>query len=247
MRQKIQSNIRFFVTIKRVTDTNILDRITEESVNKSSQKTKNDQGNHDIELPGQSFSFANVTSRTNNPLHKSVIFDSGCDNPLTYDKSRFIGEITPTSSDMWVDTPDGEMKIQGHGTMRVNSLLNGQKRELFFEGTAYIPDSSVTLVSANKLKKRGFFWDMFTDTLINKETKQHICEIKDHYGLPIIEYNPEFIDMGFANSVQPRDMSKATPWRLHLRLGHCRPEVIDQLKKIDEVTVSKGENAPRTI
>ena len=252
MRQKIQSNIRFFMAIKKVTDTNILDGITEESVKKSSHKAENDQhnqGNH-IELPGQSFSFANVTSRANNPLHKSVIFDSGCDNPLTYDKSRFIGEITPTASDMWVDTPDGEMKIHGHCTMRVNGLLNGQKRELLFEGTDYIPDSSVTLVSANKLKKRGFFWDMFTDTLIVEETGQQICEIKEHYGLSIIEYNPESLDIGFANSVQLRDTSKATPWKWHLRLGHCLPEVIDQLKKIDEVTVSKGvggENAPRTI
>ena len=42
---------------------------------------------------------------------------------------------------MWVDTPDGEMEIHGHGIMSVNGLLNGQKRELFFEGIAYIPDS----------------------------------------------------------------------------------------------------------
>ena len=89
----------------------------------------------------------------------------------------------------------------------------------------------------------------FTSTIV-KETGQQICEIKEHYGLSIIEYNPESIDIGFANSVQPRDTSKATPWKWHLRLGHCRPEMIDQLKKIDEVTVSKGvggENAPRTI
>ena len=85
---------------------------------------------------------------------------------------------------MWVDTPDGEIKIHVHGSMRVNGLLNGQKRELLFEGTAYIPDLSVTLVSANKLKKRGFFWDMFTDTLIGKETGQQICEIKEFQDLP---------------------------------------------------------------
>ena len=60
----------------------------------------------------------------------------------------------------------------------------------------------MTLVSANKLKKRGFFWDMFTDTLIVKETGQQICEIKEHYGLSIIEYNLESIDIGFANSVR---------------------------------------------
>ena len=106
---------------------------------------------------------------------------------------------------MWVDTPDGEMKIHCHGTLRVNGLLNGQKRELLFEGTAYIPDSSVTLVSADKLKKRGFFWDMFTDTLIVKETGQQIYEIKEHYRLSIIEHNPESIDIGFANLVKPRN------------------------------------------
>ena len=40
MRQKIQSNIRFFMAIKKITDTNILDGITEESVKQSSQKQR---------------------------------------------------------------------------------------------------------------------------------------------------------------------------------------------------------------
>ena len=68
------------MAIKKVTDTNILDGITEESVKKSSQKAENDQhnqGNH-IKLPSQSFSFANVISRAYNPCIKasSLTLDS---------------------------------------------------------------------------------------------------------------------------------------------------------------------------
>jgi hypothetical protein len=242
IRQKIQKNIRFFVAIKKLTNTNILEGMTEDSVKSCSQKPENKEEKE----TNQSYSFANVTSRSNNPLHSSVIFDSGCDNPLTFDKSRFVGEIIPVTidSEMWVDTPDGAMLVLGHGTMRVKGLLNGQPRELLFENTAYIPDSNVTLVSANKLKNKGFFWDMFTDTLIDKKTGQKICDIEEHFGLPTLEFNQVLdVGIGFANSVQPRDSSKATPWRWHLRLGHCRPEVIKHLKKLEDVTVLKDESA----
>ena len=94
--------------------------------------------------------------------------------------------------------------------MLVKGSLEGQAVDLIFEGTAYVPTSDVTLVSTNKLKQKGFIWDMYEDCLLAKATGQKVCEISEHFGLPTLEYKP--ISMLAANSVQPRNQEKATPW-----------------------------------
>ena len=62
----------------------------------------------------------------------------------------------PEGEDKWVDTPDEEMQVAGHGIMVVRKSLNGQVREMLFSNTAYISTSKFTLISANKLKREGF-------------------------------------------------------------------------------------------
>ena len=56
------------------------------------------------------------------------------------------------------------MLVHGYGTMLVKGTLNGKPRDLRFENTAYVPDSEVTLVASNRLKNRGFYWNMFDDS-----------------------------------------------------------------------------------
>jgi hypothetical protein len=170
IRQKIQKNIRFFVIIKKLINTNILKDMTKDSIKSCSQKSENKKEKKTNQ--SSSYSFANVTFRSNNSLHSSVIFDFECDNSLTFDKSRFVEEIISVTIDfeMWVDISDDAMLMLEHDTMRVKDLLNDQFRELLFENIAYISDSNVILISINKLKNKNFFWDMFIDTLIDKKT-----------------------------------------------------------------------------
>jgi hypothetical protein len=48
----------------------------------------------------------------------------------------------------------------------------------------------MTLVSLNKLKKKGYVWDMQEDVLIHQTSGQKVCNIEEHYGLATIEFNP---------------------------------------------------------
>jgi hypothetical protein len=113
------------------------------------------------ELDGMtSFRFGNVAmisisaQKIKNSLSNSVIYDFGCNQSLTYDKVRFVGEITPVNE--WVDTPNEAMLIEGYETMLVNGKLGDKTIKMKFAKTAYIPSTNMTLVSLNKLKKKGY-------------------------------------------------------------------------------------------
>lgn len=179
MKQKIMNFAGFYWSIKRVTDTDILMKITEPPKHRyfergESSENSGNSGNSDgsgnggntransgEDVPNAPFSFANIaygTIRSHNPLHANVIYDSGAANHLTFEKSRFVGEIIPTSKDQdqWVCTPNENMKIAEYDTMLVKGTANGAPRDLLFNNTAYVPDSEVTLVSANLLQDKGY-------------------------------------------------------------------------------------------
>jgi phage gp36-like protein len=92
-RQRIMKNVRFLTVIKHITNTNILNGLKDQKDDKA--KTDDDH-----------FSFSGVAimpqnevvmPHKKNPLSNSVIYDSGCNQQLTYDKARFIGQITSAS------------------------------------------------------------------------------------------------------------------------------------------------------
>lgn len=251
IRLKILKHMGFFLTIKNVANTNILDGITKEKVSKF--KENGGTGTPGEDADGSTFSFANMANmlgevRSTSPIHRSVIYDSGANDHMTFEKDRFVGEISPSKSEVWIGTPMGDAQVHGYGTMKVKGTLNGKPRSLLFENTAYVPDLGVTMISANKLKSRGFFWNMVDNSLFVQSTGQKICNMEDHYGLTFIEFNAMPQEFHLANAIHPRHPEKATPWVWHLRLGHCRPEVIQHLKKSEDagIEVLKGD-APKTV
>jgi hypothetical protein len=48
------------------------------------------------------------------------------------------------------------MLIEGYGTMLVNDKLGDKTIKMEFAKTTYIPFTNMTLVSLNKLKKKGY-------------------------------------------------------------------------------------------
>ncbi len=158
------------------------------------------------------YSFANTVLRESTPLTKSVIYDSGCSDPLTYDKDRFVGEIKPASG--WIKTPNGQMKIEGYGTMQVlGKLRDGDKIiKMEFANTAYVPTTSMTLVSSTKLIKEGYDRDMHTKTFVHVATGKKVCDIEEHFGVMTLEYNPiqptEYVKYGA--TVDPRNEMENT-------------------------------------
>jgi hypothetical protein len=134
--------------------------------------------------------------------------------------------------------------------MAVNEKLNEKSRILHFRKTAYVPKSSVTLVSVKLLKDEKALWNMHIDTVDVKGTP--IFELEEHFGLYIIEYISSGHVGAYANFVGSRGgntnaVSKGISWKFHLRLGHCQSEVINQLAKSGFIELVNGEGAPKTV
>jgi hypothetical protein len=69
-------------------------------LNEISEKQKNEIKNTptaELKSSTPTISFANIVLRESTSLNKSVIYDSECSDPLTYDKNRFLREIKPAS------------------------------------------------------------------------------------------------------------------------------------------------------
>jgi hypothetical protein len=82
-------NVRFRTVIKVITDINILNELDEDDETTQKEDT--------AELEEMTFKFDNVTisaTKIKNSLSNSVIYDSDCNQSLTYDKVRFVDEIT---------------------------------------------------------------------------------------------------------------------------------------------------------
>jgi hypothetical protein len=177
IKQQLQEKPWILNIIKRICNTNILDEATTPPA----------------ELNGEnfrfgSFSFANTVLRESTPLSKSVIYDSGCSDPLTYDKDRFLGEIKPVLKDSWIKTPNGRMKVEGYGTMQVLGKSGDKTIKMEFANTAYVPTTSMTLVSSTKLIKEGYDRDMHTKTLVHVATGKKVCDIEEHFGVMTLTY-----------------------------------------------------------
>jgi hypothetical protein len=184
--------------IKRICNINILD----EAITSSAELD-------DENFRFGSFSFANTVIRDINPLIKSVIYDSGCSDPLTYDKDRFLGEIKPASG--WIKTPNGQMKVEGYGTMQVLGKSGDKTIKMEFANTAYVLIASMTLVSFIKLIKEGYDRDMHTKTLVHVVTGKKVCDIEEHFGVMTLEFNlTEYVK--YEATVDPRnEMKNAAP------------------------------------
>jgi hypothetical protein len=185
IKQQLQEKPWILNILKRICNINLLDWMFEKRETLTSSTEM--EGN----LPSfrfGNFSFANTVIRDINPLIKSVIYDSGCSDPLTFDKNRFLGEIKPVSKDTWIKTPNGRMKVEGYGTMQVLGKSGDKQIRMEFANTAYVLITSMTLVSSTKLIKEGYDRDMHTKTLVHVATGKKVCDIEEHFGVMTLEY-----------------------------------------------------------
>jgi hypothetical protein len=78
-----------------IADITLLNEILEKQKNEINTKIT---PTTELKSSTPTFSFANTVIKDINPLTKSVIYDSGCSDPLTYDKNRFLGQIKPVAN-----------------------------------------------------------------------------------------------------------------------------------------------------
>ncbi len=86
---------------------------------------------------------------------------------------------------------------------------------------------------------------MYKKALMNKSFDAMICDIEKKHNLSFLKYRS--IET-FVNAIQSHKkiLKKTISWNWHLRLKHYRSEIINQLKKIDEIEIIQ-ENASKMI
>jgi hypothetical protein len=107
---------------------------------------------------------------------------------------------------------------------------------MFFDNIAYVSFIDVILMFVTRLKKQDFVWNMYKKALMIKSIDVMICDIEKKHDLFLLKYR--FVEK-FVNAVQSHKkiLIKTIFWNWHLRLEHCRSEIINQLKKIDEIEI----------
>ena len=133
-----------------------------------------------------------------NPLYYSVVYSSICPRTITWDKSRFEGPITPISGYESMGFP-----VIGTGTMLVKAKENKKESILRFDDTPYAPSCSGTYISNDRINKQGIVWDQYKNCLAEKKTKKKICDVKTHFGIPTLEYNPIHTETQATESYDP--------------------------------------------
>jgi hypothetical protein len=242
MREQIRNKSMIHRAINKMINMNILDEFSDSWIKKS----KNENTSL-IELK-TSFRFDNMTLLSQNQiylLYKSVIYDSECSDSFTFDRDRFVDEIR--SADEWIKIFNELMNVVDYETMIVNDKLSNKIVKLKFANTIWISSTDVILISFTRLIKEEYDRDSHINILMHMKSNTKICEINMHCNVLLLEFN--FIENKHANSIQSRKFAttKTTSWFWHLRLDHCRLEIIHQLKKIDDIEMIKRNEFSKTV
>lgn len=119
--------------IKKLTDTNLPDGMTEDAVPKALEGSSPSEL-QDATPSSSSYHFGIAATRFN-PLHTSVLYDTANDIPLTWDRSQFVeDELRPAEDDERYGTPTDDMQVKGYGTMKVmGSLFTRKTRAIILQ------------------------------------------------------------------------------------------------------------------
>jgi hypothetical protein len=144
-----------------------------------------------------------------------------------------------------INTLNDFMLIEEYETMFVIDNINEKNRRMFFDNIAYVSFIDVILMFVTSFKKQDFVWNMYKKVLMIKSIDVMICDIKKKHDLSLLKYR--FVEK-FVNAVQSHKkiLAKTIFWNWHLRLKHCRSEIINQLKKIDEIEITQ-KNASKIV
>lgn len=178
------------------------------------------------------------------PLKNSWIVDTGANTHISNDRERFVS-FTP--ADYTVITGDASTRIQGFGTVRVNLTdpETGKTSIGEVSDVRYSPGFHTNLLSASRLKSKGFIMDIELLALVH--CGQPIAKLEEKCGLYVLEYRP--IPAGFAtvkHSQKPL-ISSATAERWHQRLGHMYDQRIEKLAELVDGIKITGQHIDNAI
>jgi hypothetical protein len=193
----------------------------------------------------RSFQYASmfINKTFNNSFRRSVIYDFDCNNSFIYDLNRFVNEVIFAHE--MINTFNDFMFIEEYKTMLVINRINEKNRRILFDNVAYVFFIDVILMFVTRLKKQDFVWNIYKKALMIKSIDAIICDIEKKHDLFLLKYR---LVEKFVNAVQSHKkiLTKTIFWNWHLRLKHYQSEIINQLKKIDEIEVIQ-ENASKIV
>jgi hypothetical protein len=131
-----------------------------------------------------------------------------------------------TSAHEMIDTSNDFMLIKKYEIMLVIDRINEKNRRMFFDNIVYVSFIDVMLIFVTSLKKQDFVWNMYKKTLMIKSIDVMICNIEKKHNLFFLKYR--FVEK-FVNAIQSHKkfLAKTIFWNWHLRLKHCRSEMIN--------------------
>jgi hypothetical protein len=250
MREQIRNRLMIHRAISKMININILDEFSDSWIKKS--KSENISSTTELKA-SSSFQFENmITSSHMNEIHllyKSVIYDSECSDLFTFDRDRFVDEIR--SADEWIKISNELMNVVDYETMIVNDKLSNKIIKLEFANTTWISSTDVILISSTRLIKKNYDRDSHINTFMHMKTDKKVCEISMQCNVLLLKFNlisQEDLNK-HANSIQSRKFTttKTTSWFWHLRLDHCRLEIIHQLKKTESIEMIKKNESSKTV
>jgi hypothetical protein len=258
IRNAILKSRSLFYVFQKIINIDILNNIKAEQC-KSKEKNNNDKkfnhektANDDI----SNVKFTNMTNRKsskyvnlfinktfNNFFWKSVIYDFDCNDSFIYNLNRFVNKIT--SAHEMIETSKDFMLIEEYEIMLVINRINEKNRKMFFDNIIYVSFIDVILMFVTRLKKQDFVWNMHKKALMNKLIDAMICDIEKKHDLFFLKYRSV---EKFVNIIQSHKniLTKTISWNWHLRLKHCRSNMINQFKKMNEIEVIQ-ENASKIV
>jgi hypothetical protein len=173
LRNAILKSRKFFFSIKKIIDIDILNDIKTENCYRKNNNDNNDNNDKkpDHERTAEddisnvkfvnmtsmkSFKYANlfINKTFNNFLWKSVIYDSNYNDSFTYDLNQFVNEITFAHE--LIDTFNDLMMIEKYEIMFFINRINKKNRRTFFDNIVYVSFIDVILMFVTRLKKQNF-------------------------------------------------------------------------------------------
>lgn len=150
------------------------------------------------------------------------ILDSVATHHMCHNRKLFENYVPNESSERPIETARGMAQAEGFGTVRLTFITStGTEREVRLEQVYHLPELLVNLLSANRIRQKGFYIDGLTHTLQNRLNGEELCafvETSSHIRILTAEVPVQ----AFAASTRKQEPQPIKLW--HRRLGHLGPK-----------------------
>jgi len=176
------------------------------------------------------------------PLSHSAILDSGTTLHIFNDLARFYN-LRKAPRDHFIVAGNSQIAILAYGDVNITVRSPTGPRTLRLRDVAYCTGFQCNLVSFDKLRQHGYYWDTRKDLLL-RENDTVLCQLDTIEGQRVLEHKPlplntsDSYRSAFAitrrrrrttRDLRPASVANGRLW--HRRMGHIGQLALHQLGK----------------